>query len=278
MNDGLLAQLPAPVALPYGLLGRPTPVPMIDYRSVFNPRTIPGLAGWWDASESSTVTLNGTGVSSWADLSGNGRDAVQATAANQPTYTDKRNALNVISFDGAAQFLRGAWPVTITGQTTFAVVSMANVAGYGRVFTQTTTTNGTATGSLNLDYNITGNYIPMLRFSNNAQWASWKGNIAAGVNVSYSTWNVWLSVYSGSFIRNAIDNGTPLTSGSLGTINTSFHTFGIGASLPTNPGNTGAASGWFGGSIAEILSYTRALSASEIAAVSAYLKRKWATP
>lgn len=42
---------------------------------------------WLDASDSSTITLNGSNVSQWRDKSGNARNADQATAAYQPTYT-----------------------------------------------------------------------------------------------------------------------------------------------------------------------------------------------
>ena len=52
----------------------------------FNPRSISGLAAWYDASAASSITLNGSTVSQWADLSGNGRNQSQATAASQPTY------------------------------------------------------------------------------------------------------------------------------------------------------------------------------------------------
>ena len=41
---------------------------------------------WLDASDASTITID-TGVSVWADKSGGGYDAVQATPANQPTYS-----------------------------------------------------------------------------------------------------------------------------------------------------------------------------------------------
>lgn len=41
---------------------------------------------WLDASDASSITLNGSNVSQWNDKSGNGRNAVQATAINQPTY------------------------------------------------------------------------------------------------------------------------------------------------------------------------------------------------
>ena len=45
------------------------------------------LALWLDASDLSTLTLNGSTVSEWRDKSGNGRHASQVTVANQPTYS-----------------------------------------------------------------------------------------------------------------------------------------------------------------------------------------------
>lgn len=45
------------------------------------------LALWLDAEDTSTITLNGSTVSQWSDKSGNGRNAAQSTAANQPTFT-----------------------------------------------------------------------------------------------------------------------------------------------------------------------------------------------
>jgi len=48
---------------------------------------------WLDAADTSTVTLNGSTVSQWADKSGNGRNVVQATAANQPIYVKAQNLL-----------------------------------------------------------------------------------------------------------------------------------------------------------------------------------------
>lgn len=65
----------------------------------FDPRSLSGLALWLDASDSSAVTLNGTTVSEWRDKSGNARHASQSTAARQPTYTTAgQNSRNVITF------------------------------------------------------------------------------------------------------------------------------------------------------------------------------------
>jgi hypothetical protein len=58
----------------------------------FDPRTIPGCQLWLDAADSSTITLNGSTVSSWRDKSSNGYTVSQSTASNQPTYTS--NLLN----------------------------------------------------------------------------------------------------------------------------------------------------------------------------------------
>lgn len=48
---------------------------------------VAGAKMWLDASDSSSVTTSGSSVSAWNDKSGNGNNATQATAANQPTYT-----------------------------------------------------------------------------------------------------------------------------------------------------------------------------------------------
>lgn len=48
---------------------------------------------WLDAADASTVTLNNLAVSQWNDKSGNGRNVLQATSANQPLYVKAQNLL-----------------------------------------------------------------------------------------------------------------------------------------------------------------------------------------
>lgn len=70
-------------------------------RPSWTPAQIP-TALWLDANDTSTITLNGSTVSQWNDKSGNGRNAVQATAANQPTYsTAVLNGKNVLTWPDA---------------------------------------------------------------------------------------------------------------------------------------------------------------------------------
>jgi len=79
--------------------------------SGFNPKSIATLAGWWDASVTSSldqISTGGTAVTAdsdpvgrWADLSGNGRTLTQSTTNNRPVYkTGVLNGKPVIDFDG----------------------------------------------------------------------------------------------------------------------------------------------------------------------------------
>ena len=247
-------------------------------RTKFTPRLIAGLEGWWDASVPSSVTLNASTVSLVEDQSGNGRDATQSTASNQPTYSNTQNGLRVLTFDGATQHLRGPWELTLTGQTTFAVVSATNSAAttseFGRPFSQTTTTDGTPTGTPNNDFNIAGHYFPLYRTGFVASFSSWRSTGGrATVGFTYGSWGVWSSTYSSTTISNALNNGTPMTFAGT-ALNTTFDMFGIGGGTYTSA----AAAGFFTGSIGEVISYSRGLSAEERAAVSQYLREKWATP
>lgn len=69
--------------------------------TAFTPMQLGGLVGWWDASDTSTITSSAGAVSQWDDKSGRGNHLVQATAANQPaTGSATQNGLNIIRFDG----------------------------------------------------------------------------------------------------------------------------------------------------------------------------------
>lgn len=51
----------------------------------WTPKQLPNLTQWLRSDIG--ITLNGATVSNWADQSGTGNDATQATGAKQPTYT-----------------------------------------------------------------------------------------------------------------------------------------------------------------------------------------------
>ena len=85
--------------------------------SGFNPKSISGLYAWYDAADASTIT-QATGVSAWADKSGNGRTCSQATGANQPAYVlAGQNGKNVVDFASSTYRMTTngtAWGLTST--------------------------------------------------------------------------------------------------------------------------------------------------------------------
>lgn len=66
----------------------------------FDPTPVAGLRLWYDASDASTVTLNGSRVSGWDDKSGSGDHLTQASTSIQPLYVlAAQNGLNGILFN-----------------------------------------------------------------------------------------------------------------------------------------------------------------------------------
>lgn len=67
--------------------------------NVFSPSDISGLVGWWDAEDSDTITESSGEISAWANKSGATGDLVQTTAGLKPNNQDV-GGLNMIHFDG----------------------------------------------------------------------------------------------------------------------------------------------------------------------------------
>ena len=85
-----------------------------------------GLSMWLDAN--SGVTTSGSNVTSWTDLTGNGHNATQSTAGDQPTFVS--NGLNgnpTVQFNGIADSLSIAGqPITSQQFTILAVLTNSN--------------------------------------------------------------------------------------------------------------------------------------------------------
>ena len=57
--------------------------------------------GWWDASDSSTISTSGSEVTQWSDKSGNGLNLAPVSGSTGPTTnTITQNSLNVLDFNG----------------------------------------------------------------------------------------------------------------------------------------------------------------------------------
>ena len=91
---------PSPITISVNPLGLPSQTVTVA-RGPFTPNMISGLSLWLDASDASSITLDGSNnVSQWSDLSGNGRHATQATAGNRPTVsTATPTGLRAVRFE-----------------------------------------------------------------------------------------------------------------------------------------------------------------------------------
>ena len=89
--------------------------------------TVTGLALWLKADAG--TTLNGATVSEWADQSGQGRMAVQPTAANQPALVPTELGKPALRFDGVNDFLAFNLPVNgLDGLTIFPWPTIAGIS------------------------------------------------------------------------------------------------------------------------------------------------------
>ena len=132
--------------------------------SGFNPKSISGLYAWYDAADATTIT-QATGVSSWADKSGNGRTCSQPTGANQPAYVlAGQNGKNVIDFASASKNMitnGTAWGLTSTNTMFWSFQfpdTAASAAGY-TLFDFTVTRQmvyGNSTSELRIANAVTG--------------------------------------------------------------------------------------------------------------------------
>lgn len=90
---------------------------------------------WYDASDSSTITLNGSNVSQWNDKSGNANNAVQATASQQPAFSSTGfNSKPAVVFDGSNDTMAISTGTLGSNISVFAVAKGNTMASYRRLF------------------------------------------------------------------------------------------------------------------------------------------------
>lgn len=213
----------------------------------FRPRMLSSVVGWWDANVPSSVTLDGNGnVSDWADLSGNGNTLTQSTANNRPAYT--ANAINgrpALSFDGVNDLLKKTFTLN-QPETIFCVGNYQTNNGGAQLFDG----NGT---------NYMRQYVP-----SSTELGIYADVILKGSVSAVKGWCVLECVFNStsSSIR---QNGASVASGNAGPTN------GAGLTLAA----TGSGANWTQCQIAEVVIFSKTLTAGEAFAVRSYLGNKY---
>jgi hypothetical protein len=231
----------------------------------FNPKTISGLVGWWDANDSSTITLNSTTVSEWRDKSGVGVALTQGTAAEQPTYqTAYVNGKNAMTFDGG-DVLSAATSVTLADNTVIVVAredANVNFAGVFVYYPASGNDNSNANAWL-LEMQAT---TTLLRLG------------ASTFTIDYAgTGTLPLSVITIRRQTAAGDRQTLRTNGVTRGTNASESTGTAAGILLGGRFQSGVISASFRAqmTLCEVLAWNRALSVSEYQTVERAMGRKW---
>lgn len=244
-----------------------------------SPLEIPGCQIWLDASDVTTlfqlsggtvaVTASGDPVGYWGDKSGNNRHFTNNGGNNTSRPLFKTNSLNgksTITFDGLA--VNGDWlqhtlisPITFTSETLFVVFNL-RTGNNSRILMQA------QTGIT--DEGLPNFYIPLM--NNGAVITSVSTYTNTGIGLSPVTlrsgnfYDIVTARHNGTSFQNFINGaGSTVTNHTLNYTVGNFRVSGRG----TNP---------FGGDVAEVIVYDRALTDLERHNIEYYLAQKWNQP
>lgn len=243
----------------------------------FDPRSIPNLTGWWDATDSASYTESSGQISEWRDKSGRSNHITQSTANNRPTLFESsadsqnstRSSINgrqSLFFDGSNDRLVTTNTVT-SGQsrTVFAVARRQNNDTVGTVANFGNTTVAQADRWL-------------CRYGNNGEKVI-GGDSRSTNQLLSSIPTEWTDPHVSCWSQNSSTrnlsyflNGTSLSiSGNPPNTQTSFSGLLVGAlAVETAP-----LIQFFHGHIGSIIVYDSELTAAERTAVTRWLAASW---
>lgn len=206
----------------------------------------------WLAASAITGLADGAAVTTWADGSGNGNNATQATADNKPTYqTAEINGHPVVRFDGTNDLLATGSFTLAQPVHVFLVGKMSGGAVDYRYFLDGLAGND----RMSLYYIVAGDTV-----------AIYTATSAAELTVAANTTSyfVWTALFSGASSR-LRKNGAADATGELAAATAGGVTIGTRRD-GQYPG---------GADIAEVIVYASVLSDANRDRVEAYLAAKY---
>ena len=213
------------------------------------------LAMWLDAADALTIIQSGGAVSQWSDKSGNGRHALPATVANQPTTgLVTINGRNTIDFDGSTDRMDIDNLAVNNLHTIYAVGYTVNSSGYRDLLRGKIVNEDLHFGQLN------GSFSSF--YGNNSSWADISANSPNRTSTSASIFGI---VANGAGIATPYHNGTAQSNKNCTMAGTT-----TGFSIGSVAGNN-----FWDGPIAEIVVAPTALSTADRQKIEGYLAHKW---
>lgn len=220
-----------------------------------------GGTNTWDNLSITTygAATDGKAVFALPDLSGNGRDAIQTTPANQPIYRSSNsvaslpNGKPVLQFDGVNDTLATAlFGTPLSQPSTIFVVGSATTSSGNHFFVDGITSRNT------------------IHFDGAAadKLALFAGTVLGSTVTQPLATSVMTAQYSGASSQLWV-NGVSVLTGNPGAQALDGVTLGAGA---------GGTSNFLAGQIAEVVIYNRVLTATERLQVEKYLYDKYQNP
>ena len=220
----------------------------------FFPTDITGCALWLDGADTSSITMTGTAVTSWADKSGNARNA---TAFNSPTYS--ASGLGVV-MNGTNNYF--------TSTTTVPTATHCLIAVHSP-----TTISGSNTGNTSL-FRFQATYYVVFPYMN--------GTTPRGyINSQDST----TTAYNSSvLVENSVVNTRNVIAANIAANSQTIYKNGViqstGAGALSNVTSDSLIIGtlgseYYSGTIYEMIVYNTTLTTAQIAQVNKYLQNKW---
>jgi hypothetical protein len=234
------------------------------------PSTIPGLVCWLRGDLGITLGT-GSNVASWADQSGLGNNAVQATSTKQPT-TSTIGVQSAVAFSGTQAFTFSN--AFTDGPATIIVVhQQAAQPANGQFYSLARPKNSDVT-FFEIGLFNGGGY-------ESTSWKQGYGSVTgagSGINPTLD-----LNVHALMVTYNGAGNGTPAnyranldgtTQSVVASANFLAQTTDLGA-LGGRISSANAVTFGYDGAIAEVIIYNQALSAANIAVLNTYLQQRY---
>jgi len=218
------------------------------------PTSVAGLYAWLDASQI-TGTFNLESINIWLDMSGNGRNGLQATPGLYPQYhvSGGSNSKPCVIFAGGDCFNFSGWTTPTAAELFLVIKNDLDIPA------ATQATWGIIAGTTN---------TPHYRFTNGVIYESFGSTLRSDCGSSAGALNVW-NLYnvrsaSGSYVCNL--NGTDFYTSASNTVGWT--------ATPILGAGTGGA--FCNARISELIIYGSVLSDADRTRIKSYLANKYA--
>ena len=234
----------------------------------FAPNKIAGLALWLKA-DAITGLSDGDAIGTWADSSGNGRNATQATAGAKPAYkTGIVNGQPVVRFDGGDVLANALAQLPLRTRSIFIVTQETGDAAYSGILVLNPAAGSDNSRTDGLTINVSDG-AKQLRVEGSTP-SAYTLDLTAGGLLPLGIYADIATAATGALYANGtLANTSPLF--------TEFDALSAGGYVLGGRFLSGAVdAGYrFLGDIAEIIVYDSALSDSNRQAIEAYLSAKY---